>query len=189
MTTTKTRTKTTSPPATLISNILPEASDVTKLYFIYRNMECLRKSEIVMHLVNRLGIPNDAAVELFRLMCQDNRLQAVAVDGDVTHYRWPSAEEKLVAEPTPAAPVPTPAPAAKMEMPGIGRVSIERYTVGSRQFDTLQEAVEYCVAPDEEMDRYCQETGVGRRHIGILRHHVRKFLAWRRAREGAHEAA
>lgn len=178
----------------------PEIKTLVEAYYEYRGIESeLRKSEILMQITTKTGISQDAATEQFRLLVDQKIITPVAVENDVTHYRLclaaaaPTADKTSSAiltniirgkrSTTVAEPVQSPDPVSQGVPAGINTVTYTRFKSFDREFESIEDAIEYSLAPDCEILRYMEEYKIDRRHRGLVACHVRRFLSWRRKAE------
>ncbi len=178
----------------------PETQALVEAYYEYRGIESeLRKSEILMQITSKTGISQDAATEQFRLLVEQKIITPVAVENDVTHYRLCQAAAATTADTaagailtniirgkcstTVAEPVQSPDPVSQGVPAGISAVTYTRFKSFDREFESIEDAIEYSLAPDCEILRYMEECKIHRRHRGLVTCHVRRFLAWRRKAE------
>lgn len=179
----------------------PEIKTLVEAYYEYRGIESeLRKSEILMQITSKTSISQDAATEQFRLLVEQKIITPVAVENDVTHYRLcqaaaaPTADKAAsailtniirgkCATTTVAEPVQSPDPVSQGVPAGIDTVTYTRFKSFDREFESIEDAIEYSLAPDCEILRYMEECKIDRRHRGLVACHVRRFLSWRRKAE------
>lgn len=174
----------------------PETQALVEAYYEYRGIESeLRKSEILMQITSKTGISQDAATEQFRLLVEQKIITPVAVENDVTHYRLHQAAAAPTADKAASAirgkcatttvpePVQSPDPVSQCVPAGIDTVTYTRFKSFDREFESIEDAIEYSLAPDCEILRYMEECKIHRRHRGLVTCHVRRFLSWRRKAE------